>query len=307
MKKLFLATALSLVLTACGGGGSGGGNSSSNSNNVTPPSTGQKSIDLVSEELKSQMRALKKITLDNGTVLDVAEMPVGYLEQNIDTGKVKGINGVYYAFGTWVPYNLTYNEHGLPTNHSLYNQQRAVAYITQKADLPKSGIAVYEGQSLGAATRGKLRLEVDFSKQTSITGKIYDRRLDDGRSLADINLKRGYIVTFSEGGSGFRGDADYRGVNGQFDGNFVGPKAEEVMGRVTRNGAVYVGFGGKRGELIGVQPSVEMPKIDTPTNTKPEIPNVTGIEKSPKEIVDEINKQFLESPLTKEMLNSLLN
>lgn len=243
MNKLVLVTALSLVLTACGGGGSGGG---ANDSGKVPVTHNQKSIDFVASDLKSEIAKMKKITLDNGTVLDLSEMPMGYLERNIDTGKVKGINGIYYAFGTWIPYGLTYNEHGLPTNDSLYNQQRAVGYITPKENLPTNGVVVYKGQSLGAATRGKLHLEVDFAQSKSITGKIYDRHLDDGRSLADISLRNGYIVKYSEGGSGFMGDAEYLGVNGRFDGNFIGPKAEEVMGRVTKDGAVYVGFGGKR-------------------------------------------------------------
>lgn len=255
MKKSLLVVALGLVLTACSGGGSSGSNSQAGkeSSKNNPNVAVQKSIDLVVPELKSEVEKLKQITLDDGSILNLAEKPTGYLEQKINDGKAKGINGVYYVFGTWVPNNLKYNEHGLPTNHTLYGQQRADMYITPKADLPKSGAAIYEGESLGAATRGKLRLEVDFSKQASITGKIYDRRLDNGRTLSDITLNNGYITYWAEGGSGFRGSAQYEGVNGQFDGNFAGPKAEEVIGRVTKDGAVYVGFGGKRGELKDVK------------------------------------------------------
>lgn len=248
MKKLALVVALGLVLTACSGGGSGGGTASASSTNTT---NSQKSIDFVSAELKSEVEKLKKITLDDGTVLNLAEKPTGYLEQPFNGGKVKGINGIYYTFGTWVPNNLKYNEHGLPTNHTLYGQQRADMYITPKADLPKSGVAIYEGESLGAATRGKLRLEVDFYRNV-VKGKIYDRRLDNGKSLSDITLNHGHITHWAEGGTGFWGAAQYEGVNGQFDGNFAGPKAEEVIGRVTKDGAVYVGFGGKRDELRDV-------------------------------------------------------
>ncbi|MGX2975809.1 factor H binding protein domain-containing protein [Ursidibacter arcticus] len=309
MKKLVLATVLGLVLTACsGGGGSKGGSSSSQNQPNTPIPQSSKSIDSVPVELQAEIRELKKITLDNGMVLDLADMPTGYLERNIDTGKVKGVNGVYYTFGTWVPYDLTYNEYGLPTNNTLYNQQRAAAYITSKANLPKNGTAVYEGQSLGAATKGKLRLEVDFGKN-EVFGRIYERRLDNGKSLSDITLSNGHITHWAEGGTGFWGNAQYEGVNGKFDGNFAGPKAEEVMGRVTKDGAIYVGFGGKRGELKDVKKEFSEPLKDNKPimNPNSEAPIMTNTGKTAAEIVDDMNKEFLESPLTKELINSLLN
>lgn len=250
MKKLLLVALTGLALTACG---SSGGGSSNNSDPYKNVAESAKSINSVPDELKSEVTQEKMIKLDDGTILNLAEMPLGYLEKNVGNGKIKGINGIYYTFGTWVPHNLKYNEYGLPTNHNLYGQQRAGFYLTPRKDLPKSGVATYEGESLGVATRGKARLEVDFFRNV-VSGKIYDRHLDNGRALADITLSNGHITYWGDGATGFAGNAEFLGVSGRFDGNFVGPKAEEAVGRVTKNGEAYVGFGGKRDSLSDVMP-----------------------------------------------------
>ncbi|QLB13193.1 hypothetical protein EV697_102103 [Bisgaardia hudsonensis] len=235
MKKTLLVISLGLVLTACGSGGS-----SSQSNNMEMTKT--KSIDFVVDDLKQQVIEMKTIELDDGSVLELANMPVGFNEVKVKEGKVKILNGVYYIFDTLIPNNLKYDEYGQAINVNLEGKQEFGAIFTDINNLPKSGTVTYKGESLGVATRGKLQLDVNFSDKT-LTGKIYDRHLESGKPIADINLTNGRI---SSKNPIFYGDASYLDVKSKFDGAFVGPKGEEVIGHVTKDGAVYVGFGGKR-------------------------------------------------------------
>ncbi|TNG91563.1 hypothetical protein FHQ28_04465 [Pasteurellaceae bacterium USgator11] len=144
MLKLSLILVSLGLLVACGGGGGGGDSSSSDTKPIMPQAT--KSIDLVREDLKDKVRELKTIKLNDGTVLDVAEYPVGIIEQNnVMGGKLRGLNSAYFLSGVWLPNGLkTDRDHGFITDTNGYQvDARFAAQVTKANEIPTSGVATY--------------------------------------------------------------------------------------------------------------------------------------------------------------------
>ena len=86
-----------------------------------------------------------------------------------------------------------------------------------------TGMISYQGNSVGANTSGLLTLTVDFNEKT-ISGKIYNRTQDNGAKLLDIELRTRF-------GAGFKGNTASDGQSGGYDGLFMGPNAEDVIGK----------------------------------------------------------------------------
>lgn len=254
MKALKLSlVALSLgLLAACGSGGGGDSGSSSPVSNHNDVSA-KKSIDLVDAKYKDQVRKLKHIKLDNGDVLDVADFPVGIVEKNnVENGKLRGVNGAYYTLGAWLPNSVeTDKEHGYITSTNGYRvDSKYINLVTRADQMPQAGVATYNGHSVGAVTRGKLVMDVDFADKT-VQGKIYDRQFDSGKKLGDITLEKGKFQQGADG-IGFSGNAKYAGYKGEYAGTFAGPNAEELSGAVGSEAIpseVYEVFGGARGDI----------------------------------------------------------
>ncbi|MFZ7342955.1 factor H binding protein domain-containing protein [Avibacterium volantium] len=265
--KLFKLSLLTLsigLLAACGsGGGSGdssvpaGNNSSVNGNPTTDVSvkTDTKSIDLVAEQYKEQVKEAKRIQLADGTELELIDYPVGVVQKDVADGKVKGINLPYSVVGAWLPNNVKVDKEGVVIDPRVDQEDFDIFGLsTTKDQIPVSGVAQYNGYSLGAIASGKLQLNVDFGNKT-VDGKLYERKFDNGQNLPDIILTKGVITQGAENIKekdvmAFGGVATYKGVNGIYSGAFMGPNAEEVVGAVgSEEHGIYEAFAGQRGDI----------------------------------------------------------
>lgn len=256
MKKTLLIIALGLALTACGGGGSNGGTSSGNtSQNILPSVASSKSIDMVPTELKTAVTKAKivEVTDDGKTVkLDIANENTGFIRKNLKDGYVTGYNQIYSVVGAWLPYDAKIDSNGVVTDQRVNEESFDIYGLkTTREQLPKAGMVVYSGISRGAIISGKLHLDVDFAEK-SVSGKLYDRKKDDGQSLADIVLHKGSI-TYGNANIenkdvvAFEGQASYNDIKGQYLGAFFGPNAEEVAGAVGNEDiGIFESFAGKK-------------------------------------------------------------
>lgn len=246
------------LLAACSSGGGGGGDSGTSTTNNGKGSladTSIKSIDLVPEQYKEQVKDAKQITLLDGTVLEIVDYPVGIVQEKVNDGIVKGINLPYSVVGGWLPNDVKVDENGYVIDPRVTDDDFDVFGVaTKREQMPVSGVAQYNGYALGAVTSGKLQLNVDFGNET-VEGKLYDRKFDNGQQLPDITLNKGTITAGDpniekKDVMAFSGVATYKGVEGVYVGSFMGPNAEEVVGAVgTEDEGVYESFAGQRGEI----------------------------------------------------------
>ncbi|WKS98736.1 transferrin-binding protein-like solute binding protein [Gallibacterium salpingitidis] len=262
--KLFKLSVLAFsvgLLAACSSGGGGGDNGAAAQNNGkgaltdTSVKPATKSIDLVDEQYKEQVREAKELKLLDGTVIEIVDYPVGIVQEKVNDGIVKGINLPYSVVGGWLPNDVKVDENGLVIDPRVTEDDFDIFGVaTTKGQMPVKGVAQYNGYSLGAVTSGKLQLNVDFGNET-VEGKLYDRKFDNGQQLPDITLNKG---TITEGDPNigkkdvmaFSGMATYKGVEGVYIGSFMGPNAEEVAGAVgSEEHGIYEAFGGQRGEI----------------------------------------------------------
>ncbi|WP_109059720.1 Slam-dependent surface lipoprotein [Aggregatibacter aphrophilus] len=249
MRKLTLSTLLlsSIVITACSGGGGGGDNNQSN----PIPETKLTNSDLIISK-----DSFKKGELNRSDIMS-GDKKVGELsgynrnysfngafkkEDNIDMVIVDG--GIKFAIGkvTDVIGGLTgkalslalktaWNVSKDPTRDIFY-----FGYETPEANIPQKGIVTYEGKASRydnftsrVRNMGDVRLVANFDNKT-IKGE-----LDITYPARNISLHEAPIV-----GNSFNGKAVTEGNfpffisrEGQYEGKFFGPNAEEVAGKAT--------------------------------------------------------------------------
>ncbi|MFU2060032.1 factor H binding protein domain-containing protein [Avibacterium volantium] len=262
--NLFKVSVLTLsigLLAACSsGGGSGDSDASTSTANResvvssinTLDKDTMKSIDLVPERYREQVKEAKRIRFPDGTILDLADYPIGIIQEKTNSRTAKGINLPYSVIGAWLPNNVKVDKEGRVIDPRVIEDDLdAFGLYTRRDQIPTSGVAQYNGYSLGAVTSGKLQLNVDFADKT-VDGKLYDRKFDsNGKRLSDIVLNKGVITEVSTGEEdivAFTGMATYKGEVGAYVGAFMGPNAEEVIGVVidSENQETYESFAGQR-------------------------------------------------------------
>lgn len=248
--KLSAIVTLSAILTACSGGG---GNSapSSSGTHVTPKNDQTPSINQVAPEHKEMVRKAKQIILKDGNTgqefktIEFADLPVSSVSETLKVGNVteyfKAYNQIYSA--NFALFN--------PEDRGIAKQAHLTGLPTEQANLPK-GTATYQGNSQGYNTTGTLHLMADFDTK-NVSGNIDNRKSTDGTVLPTITLYRtGFsTVPFGKGlnnqaleAVAFQG----RTNEGYYAGVFAGPKAEEVVGMLTkdRNSDPYEIFAGEK-------------------------------------------------------------
>lgn len=254
MKKILhlscLATTLS-ILTACGSGGSNSSPSQASGKEFENPLS-KPSIEYVAEEYKASVKYHKEVIIrdQNNKIIStftLADLPKGKYKETYSSGGIqehlKGINLVYstslalYSPSQYQDIAKTGNIAGLPTDPK---------------NAPK-GTITYKGSSVGLNTSGSLILHADFDNR-SVTGKISDRKSDNGSKLTDITLNKGsfYNGAFHNKDKNiqlnalmFKGSTS--GQFGYYTGGFAGPNAEEVVGVLLKNreADVYETFAGE--------------------------------------------------------------
>ncbi|WP_109078515.1 Slam-dependent surface lipoprotein [Aggregatibacter kilianii] len=249
MRKLTFSTLLlsSIVITACSGGGGGGDN---NQSNPIPETK------LTNSDLTISKDSFEKGEL-NGADIMSGNKKVGELsgynrnysfngafkkEDNIDmvvvdgvtkfaiskaTEAIGGLTGNVLSFALKTAWNASKD----PTRDIFY-----FGYETPEANIPKKGVVTYKGNASrydnvnnGVRNVGDATLIANFDNKT-IKGELdmsYPRR--------NISLHEAPIV-----GNGFNGKAVAEGNfpffasrEGQYEGKFFGPNAEEVAGKAT--------------------------------------------------------------------------
>ena len=123
---------------------------------------------------------------------------------------------------------------------STNNQSMYVGLPTRYDGIP-TGMISYQGNSVGPNTSGSLTLTANFNEKT-VSGKIYNRTQDNVAKLPDIELRTSTIMRTPTDtgagngfGAGFRGDIASDGGRGGYDGLFMRPNAEEVIGKWSNN------------------------------------------------------------------------
>ncbi len=262
MNKIIKYSGLAIsfsLLAACSGGG--GGNSADNPDpnydkNQVTTTTKLPSINYVRDDLKAEVTEIKKFNLLDPysqnvvKTLDLASYPEGTIKETF-----KGYNDVLTTYIRIINQAYSYTV-ALHTNDTatLAENSYATGYPSEYKNLPK-GSAVYHGTSLGLNSSGSLTLTANFDDK-NVQGKIYNRKLDNGTSLADITLEKATINSSlynknayrSESVANFNGFTSSNGKTGYYSGIFAGPNAEEVVGMLTenRNENPYESFAGKR-------------------------------------------------------------
>lgn len=240
---LFLS---SIVITACSGGGGGGDNHQSN----PIPETKLTNSDLTISKDSFKKGELNRLPIMSGNK-KVGELS-GYnrnysfngafkKEDNIDeivvdgtkfaiskvTGVIGGLTGSALSYALEAGWNASKN----PTRDIFY-----FGYETPEKDIPQKGIVTYKGNAsryhnIKSDVRniGKATLIANFDNKT-IKGE-----LDITYPARNISLYETPIV-----GNSFNGKAVAEGnipffisQEGQYEGKFFGPNAEEVAGKAT--------------------------------------------------------------------------
>ena len=231
------------TLTACGGGG---GSSDNKGSNINSPSA---SISYVRDDLKGQVRDAKSLVVrnkQNKTIIQtihLADYPKGTIKETIKetdrtfTSYLRAVNLAYSGSVMFISNDPRFRM--LSTN----NKSMYVGLPTKYDSLP-TGMMSYQGNSVGANTSGSLTLTADFNEKT-VSGKIYNRTQDNGAKLPDIELRTSAIMrTPTDTGAGdgfgvgFRGNTASDGRSGRYDGLFMGPNAEEVIGKWSNNSSL---------------------------------------------------------------------
>ena len=222
MKKVLFIGLLSAIISACSSGGGNNGNKN-----------------LIDHDYNNKVRAEKNVVLVDGTRLQLTDLPHGIIERNVVGGTLKAINFTYSAAGAVIPNGVSQNRYGFMTDPRITLNHGIGVYgvQTEAPNLPANGIAIYNGQTVGANSQGKIRLDVDFGVKTT-SGKLYDQTTKTGKKLTDIDLHRGSFAStdrgISFGGVATSGGSDLPAV---YSGVFMGPKAEEVAGVVADTSA----------------------------------------------------------------------
>lgn len=201
-----------------------------------------KSINFVPFELRETVREAKKILVGDHKI-SLADEYYGYVEKNIENARLKVYNLAYSGVGYVLDSNTQTDAYGQLSKGIIDRQDIG----ENTASLPNADIFTYNGQSFGAKTDGVLTLKADFGSKT-VSGQVTDRRLiDTKQQLSNIILQETAID--SQGKTHFSGVASYqtdRNVVGSYEGNFKGPKAQEVVGYINDgNGNFYEGFAGR--------------------------------------------------------------
>ncbi len=242
----------SVLVAACSGGGGGGNNTAQtnlpNSNitiskddyvkgdlNNIPVEKGGTEVAKLSGYnrqysfngalVKNQENDIGEIILDNSVRLGISKLK----------GAIGGLEGQALAQALTYYWNATKD----PTRDIFY-----FGYETPELNIPKQGIVTYKGNAsrydnISGTVKniGTSELTADFDVKT-IKGE-----LDTDGVRRNISLKETPII-----GNGFNGKAVagennilFRTVEGQYEGKFYGPNAEEVAGKATFKGEAIVG------------------------------------------------------------------
>ncbi|WP_424411511.1 factor H binding protein domain-containing protein [Pasteurella sp. PK-2025] len=289
MKKSLLVVLMAMVLSACG---SSDGNSAAwwkkkagdNPNNKGDefiPNPNKHAMDEVDPKYVEMVKNLKIIKIHDGEEeqnLSLADLPEGVKPVELPhsdgkPSKLKVINLPYSTWGWKLVGNVKVDEDGFILPPQSVNDGGAnfveMLLPTANNQLPDKGTAVYEGYSAGVATAGRLRLDVDFSEKVA-SGKVYERKMNTGKTLADIQLGKAVFVS-DEGKTGFVGDATYNARKMEYAGAFVGPNAEEVVGYIGKSVAFIPGSSVEElGEGVSSEP--EAPHASIPQPNEPAKP-----------------------------------
>ncbi|WP_424405043.1 factor H binding protein domain-containing protein [Pasteurella sp. PK-2025] len=291
MKKSLLVVLMAMVLSACG---SSDGNSAAwwkkkagdNPNNTGDefiPNLNKKAMDEVDPKYVEMVKNLKIIKIHDGEEeqnLSLADLPEGVKPVELPhsdgkPSKLKVINLPYSTWGWKLVGNVKADEDGFILPPQSVNDGGAGIFgdgtilSTSRDMIPDKGTAVYEGYSAGVATAGRLRLDVDFSEKVA-SGKVYERKMNTGKTLADIQLGKAVFVS-GEGKTGFVGDATYNARKMEYAGTFVGPNAEEVVGYIGKSAKFIPGFSvAEPGEGVSSEP--EAPHASIPQPNEPAKP-----------------------------------
>ncbi|MEE6076911.1 factor H binding protein domain-containing protein [Avibacterium paragallinarum] len=142
--------------------------------------------------------------------------------------------GDTYRHRDFLGYGYIYKE--LPQDNAVWNRPSGQEQVTYhgktmgRFDRYNSGDNTYDGQ-------GDLTLTADFAKNT-VAGKVTNRQ--GYRDNRNITLIETPIAEVNDK-IGFKGNWQYgehdrnRGRDGTYEGIFVGPNAEEVLGRIAPN------------------------------------------------------------------------
>ncbi|MGX2957600.1 factor H binding protein domain-containing protein [Ursidibacter arcticus] len=147
--------------------------------------------------------------------------------------KYSVVKADYTGKSGWIGY---YNN---PINESHTNVT-ASGIKTELSALPLEGKATYTGQAFNASQNGSLSYTINFSERTG-TGTI------SGIFVGDITLDKGNI----EQGriSSTASLSSNNSVEGSYELEFFGPKAEEIGGKLSIYNNSDYGLAGTRGEI----------------------------------------------------------
>lgn len=208
MKKVSLLTSIlaTVLLTACGGGSDGDLADTAHSNNASTPSKG---TDKISSKVNKNGAA---VSISQNTQLSP-----------IDDKNTVEIDGKKYKIDDFDGYSLDdglqYAIHGYLYTKNVGDYLVAQGKVTAEDKVPQTGEISYVGESRYVAKdfdgvrKGGSEFIVDFTKKT-IVGNVRGN---------------GYTVPLSGAikGNAFEGESDKKV---KMQGNFFGPKAEELAG-----------------------------------------------------------------------------
>ncbi|MGC7590374.1 factor H binding protein domain-containing protein [Bisgaard Taxon 46] len=274
MKKSLLVVLMSMVLGACGSGTSGA--------NWMPgidytPEPNKKAVDSIPDPELGELVAVDKseqFTQQTGEELDFSDLPEGVMTKNVNGKTIRMINLPYSLIAWEKTDNITVDDLVYIRPDDLKKPLFWDSSKTQPTEVPDIGKAVYNGYSAGPEVLGKMKLDVDFGEYT-LSGKLYDRRMKDGKRLADIVLEKTRVST----GGYFRAPARMGDKVMGYYAEFAGETAEEVRGFVNDDIGIYEAFGGKRGDIQKPTPMIPVSKDElepersiTPTPPRPAEP-----------------------------------
>lgn len=240
IKYSVIAMSLGLI-TACGGGGGGGGSQASQNETRLTPTGSTPSINYVRDDLKASVREAKMVRIFDSRenvlkTISLADYSKGAFRESVanktdsETLYVNMLNQAYSA--------ATY----IATSKSNELAAHIIGIPTERDNLPK-GKATYQGSSLGVNISGQLTFEADFDAK-AVSGTIHNRKHDNGTALPDIAMQRGHFYTglFRNNNTGefvsalrFQGSARTDNAYDYYEGAFIGPNAEEVVGVILEN------------------------------------------------------------------------
>ncbi|HDR1020932.1 TPA: hypothetical protein QB352_000161 [Pasteurella multocida] len=255
MKKSLLVVLMSMVLGACGSGTSGA--------NLAPgidytPEPNKKAVESIPDPEVGELIVMEKndrFTQQTGEALDFSDLPEGVMTKDVN-GKIIRMINLPYSLIAWDQAD------NIAVDDLVYirpaDEGKALFWDSEKAQptqVPEIGKAVYNGYSAGPEVLGKMKLDVDFGEST-LSGKLYDRRMKDGKRLADIVLEETRV---SEGGY-FNAPAHMGDKAMEYYAEFAGEAAAEVRGFVNDEVGIYEAFGGKRGYIQLPNPMLPVPE-----------------------------------------------